>query len=353
MERILMKGNEALAEAAIRCGCKVFFGYPITPQTEVAAYFSKELPKQNGVYLQAESEIAAVNMMQGANAAGIRAMTSTSSPGLSLMTEAISYMAGADVPGVIVNVQRGGPGLGTIQPAQGDYWQATKAAGHGDFHIIVLAPGSVQEMADFVSLAFQLSETYRVPAMILSDGFLGQMMEPLILPEPQDPPAPGDWALTGHGGKRPHRIINSLYLDPDLLEASISARYERYETILEEEQRFEGCQLEDADIVITAFGAVARTAETAVHMAREAGIRVGLFRPITLWPFPSKGLQSLAATAKEFLCVEMNKGQMVDDVRLSLEGTRPVSFYGRCGGNIPQAEDIFEKLKEIAEGMRL
>ena len=335
-ERFLMKGNEALAEAAIRAGCKHFFGYPITPQTELAAYMSKRMPKIGGTYLQAESELAAANMVLGASAAGVRAMTSSSSPGISLKTEAISYMAGSDVPALIINVQRGGPGLGGIQPSQADYWQATKATGHGDFQILVFAPATVQEMVDLVSDAFDMADKYRMPAMILADGMLGQMMEPVEFKDEGEKVLPErPWAASGHQNKRKHNVVNSLYLTPQALENLVVERFERYEKIKATEQRASEYLTEDADIILVAFGASARVAHSAVDMARAQGIKAGLIRPITLWPFPTDCLKKAAKTAKGFLSVEMNMGQMVDDVKLAIDCSRPVEFFGRTGGVIP------------------
>ena len=352
-EKVLMKGNEALAEAAIRAGCHHFFGYPITPQTELAAYMSKRLPKIGGTYLQAESEIAAINMVQGAGAAGIRAMTSSSSPGVSLKAEGISYMAGADVPGLIINVQRGGPGLGGIQPSQADYWQATRAMGHGDFHIMVFAPSTVQEMVDLVADAFDLSETYRIPAMILADGMLGQMMEPVIFKErEQKAPIDKSWALTGHQGKRGHNVVNSLFLQAPELEGKVRERFQRYEKLKAEETRFETYMAEDAEYIVVAYGATARVVQAAVKEARSQGIKVGCFRPVTLWPFPEKALKELAKTTKAFLDVEMSMGQMVDDVKLAIECSRPVHFYGRTGGVIPEPAEILAEIKKIAGGVK-
>lgn len=344
-ERFLMKGNEALAEAAIRAGCKHFFGYPITPQTELAAYMSKRMPKIGGTYLQAESELAAANMVLGASAAGVRAMTSSSSPGISLKTEAISYMAGSDVPALIINVERGGPGLGGIQPSQADYWQATKATGHGDFQILVFAPATVQEMVDLVSDAFDMADKYRMPAMILADGMLGQMMEPVEFKDEGEKVLPErPWAASGHQNKRKHNVVNSLYLTPQALENLVVERFERYEKIKATEQRASEYLTEDADIILVAFGASARVAHSAVDMARAQGIKAGLIRPITLWPFPTDCLKKAAKTAKGFLSVEMNMGQMVDDVKLAIDCSRPVEFFGRTGGVIPTPNEILEKI---------
>lgn len=342
-----MKGNEALAEAAIRAGCRHFFGYPITPQTELAAYMSKKMPKIGGTYLQAESEIAAINMVLGASSAGVRAMTSSSSPGISLKTEGISYIAGSDVPALIINVQRGGPGLGGIQPSQADYWQATKATGHGDFQILVFAPSTVQEMVDYVSLAFDLGDKYRMPAMILADGMLGQMMEPVEFKEQSESAkVEKPWALTGHQFKRPHNVVNSLYLKPADLERLVRERFKRYETIKQTEQRAEEYLVDDADVVVVAYGASSRVARSAVNAARAEGVKAGLIRPITLWPFPTDALQKAAQHVKKFLAVEMSMGQMVDDVRLAIHDQKPVEFYGRTGGMIPTPAEVLGAIKK-------
>lgn len=348
-EKVLMKGNEALAEAAVRAGCRFFFGYPITPQTELAAYMSKVMPKVGGTYLQAESEIAAINMVYGAAAAGARVMTSSSSPGISLKGEGVSYMAGADLPGVIINVQRGGPGLGSIQPSQADYWQATRALGHGDFHIIVFAPSTVQEMADCAYNAFDVADKYRMPVMILADGMLGQMMEPVIMPEPKESMPEKPWATTGHRNERAHNIVNSLYLTADDLERLVRERYERYDEVIAAEQRAETYLVDDADIVVVAFGASARIARSAIASARKEGIKAGLVRPITLWPFPTEALEATVGTAKAFLSVEMSMGQMIEDVRLVVEGRAPVEFFGRTGGVIPTPPEVLAKLREMNE----
>ena len=351
-ERVLMKGNEAIAQAAISAGCRHFFGYPITPQTEVAAYMSKMMPKVGGVYLQGESEVASINMVLGAAAAGVRVMTSTSSPGISLMSEGISYIAGSDVPCVIVNVQRGGPGLGGIQPSQSDYFQATRSTGHGDFHLIVFAPSTIQETVDLVAKAFDIGDKYRMPVMILSDGMLGQMMEPVVLPEETNTAKEKPWAACGHGGKRPHNVINSLYIDPNVLEKLVRERFERYKVIQETEQMVEEYLVDDADIVIVAYGASSRVSRSAVDMARKQGIKVGLIRPITLWPFPVDAIRKAAKTAKQFLSVEMSMGQMVDDVRLAVEGKVPVDFYGRTGGIIPTPKEVYDKIVSLNGGVQ-
>jgi 2-oxoglutarate ferredoxin oxidoreductase subunit alpha len=347
-EKVLMKGNEALAESAIRSGCRYFFGYPITPQTEVAAYMAKKMPKINGVFLQAESEVAAINMVLGSASCGARVLTSSSSPGISLKTEGISYIAGSDLPCVIINIQRGGPGLGGIQPSQADYFQATKAPGHGDLHILVFAPSSVQEMVDLCSKAFDLADIYRMPAMILADGVLGQMMEPvefkenLVTKKVEKP-----WATTGTNGKRTHNVTNSLFLNPEQLEKNVSDRFKRYENIKETEVLVEELQVEDADIIIAAYGATSRVVKSAIKMAREKGIKVGLIRPITLWPFPTESFKKAAKTAKAFLTVEMSMGQMVEDVRLAVNGEKEVHFFGRTGGVIPSPKEILSQIEKI------
>ncbi len=348
-----MKGNEALAEAAIQAGCRHFFGYPITPQTELAAYMSKKMPKIGGTYLQAESEIAAINMVLGAASAGVRAMTSSSSPGISLKSEGISYLAGSDLPAVIINVQRGGPGLGGIQPSQADYWQATKATGHGDFQILVFAPSTVQEMVDLVSDAFDLADQYRMPAMILADGMLGQMMEPVeIRPATDKKPLEKTWATNGHQGKRAHNVVNSLYLKAQDLERLVKERYQRYETIKQTQQRAEEYLMEDAEYAVVAYGASSRVSRSAVNAARELGIKVGLVRPISLWPFPVDAMQRAADKVKGLLVVEMSMGQMVDDVRLAVNGKKPVEFYGRTGGMIPTPAEVLGAIQKLAGGAK-
>ena len=350
-ERVLMKGNEALAEAAIRAGCRHFFGYPITPQTELAAYMSKVMPKIGGTYLQAESEIAAVNMVLGAASAGVRAMTSSSSPGISLKTEGISYMAGSDLPAVIINVQRGGPGLGGIQPSQSDYWQATRAPGHGDLHILVFAPSSVQEMVDLVGRAFDKADEYRRPARILADGMRGQMMEPVEIGEGSGGSnVEKPWAACGHNGGRKHNIVNSLYLQAADLERLVRERFARYAVIEEKEPMSESYMVDDAEYVVVAYGASARVAKAAVREAREQGIKAGLIRPITLWPFPKQAMRDAAEHAKAFLCVEMSMGQMIDDVKLAIDCSRPVEFFGRTGGIIPTPAEVLENIKKLAGG---
>ena len=349
-QRLLMKGNEAVAEAAIRAGCRHFFGYPITPQTEVAAYMSKRMPKVGGLFLQAESEVAAINMVMGAAAAGKRAMTSSSSPGISLKTEGISYLAGCDLPAVILNIQRAGPGLGGIQPSQADYFQAVKAPGHGDFHILVFTPATVQEMAETVFAAFELAERYRMPAMLLCDGLLGQMMEPVVFPQALSGLPDQPWATTGHQNKRPRNLINSLYLKAEDLEAITLARYANYQKIEETETRAEGFLTEDAEVVVVAYGACARIARSAVDAAREKGIKAGLLRPITVWPYPKRELVEAAKNAKGILCVEMSMGQMLEDVRAAVEQKKPVRFFGHTGGVVPTPGEILSEIEKIAEG---
>lgn len=346
-EKKLMKGNEALAESAIRCGCKCYFGYPITPQTEIAAYMAKRMPKVGGVFVQAESEIAAINMVYGAASTGTRCMTSSSSPGISLKSEGISYLAGSDLPCVIVNVQRGGPGLGGIQPSQSDYYMAAKAGGHGDFHMLVFAPFSVQEMADFAAMAFENADKYRMPAMIFADGLLGQMMEPVEFPETTAEQPAKPWACTGHKNEREHNIINSLYLVPEELERSNIERFERYEEVKKNLTLYDTYLTEDAEIVVTAFGASARIARSAVTAARAEGIKAGLVRPKTIWPFPAQAYRDCLPTAKTFLSVEMSMGQMVDDVRLAIECARPVHFFGHTGGVVPTPAEVLAKIKEL------
>ena len=351
-EKVLMKGNEVLAEAALRAGCKFFFGYPITPQTELAAYMSKRMPKIGGTYLQAESEVAAINMVYGAAAAGARVMTSSSSPGVSLKGEGVSYLAGADLPAVIINVERGGPGLGSIQPSQSDYWQATRALGHGDFFMPVFAPSTVQEMADYAYKAFDVADKYRTPVMILADGMLGQMMEPVVLPEQIDTLPEKPWATTGHKHKRAHNVANSLYLDAEKLEESNRERFARYEIIKQNEACAETFMTADADIVLVAFGASARIARSAVVSAREQGIRAGLVRPISLWPYPEAEIEACVESAKSFLVVEMNMGQMIDDVRLVVGKRKPVEFYGRTGGVIPEPSEVLAQICSIHKNLQ-
>ncbi len=353
-EVTLMKGNEAIANAAIRCGADGFFGYPITPQSEIIETLALLKPWETTgmVVLQAESEVAAINMIYGGAGAGKRVMTTSSSPGIALMQEGISYMAGAEIPGVFVNVQRGGPGLGTIQPSQSDYFQATRGGGNGDYNVIVLAPNSVQEMADFVDLAFELAFKYRNPAMLLSDGVIGQMMEKVVLPpfKPRRTEAEikkeCPWATIGRTKGREPNILTSLELKSEVMEVRNQHLQEKYRQIEENEVRYETQQLEDADYMIVSFGSAARIGEKAVELAREKGIKVGLFRPITLWPFPSKAIVQAAKGKKGILVSEINAGQMVQDVRLAMNGALPVEHFGRLGGIVPEPEEIVEALKQ-------
>ena len=353
-EVTLMKGNEAIAHAAIRCGADGYFGYPITPQSEVVETLAELKPWETTgmVVLQAESEVASINMIYGGAGAGKRVFTSSSSPGVALMQEGISYMAGAELPGVIVNVQRGGPGLGTIQPSQSDYFQATRGGGNGDYNVIVLAPNSVQEMADFMDLAFELAFKYRNPAMILSDGVIGQMMEKVVMP-PMKPRRTDEqirkecpWATVGRSKERQPNIITSLELKPEVMEQRNLHLQAKYNEIKEKEVRYETMQMEDADYMIVAFGSAARLAEKAIEIAREEGIKVGLFRPITLWPFPEKQRAEMARKTNGVLVVEINAGQMVDDVRLAVNGEERVEHFGRLGGIVPEPEEIVNVLKE-------
>ena len=352
-EKVLMKGNEAIAEAAIRAGCRHYYGYPITPQTEIAAYMSKRMPKIGGTFLQAESEIAAINMVYGTASTGRRVMTSSSSPGVALKAEGISYLAGADLPALIVNVQRGGPGIGGIQPSQSDYFFATRGPGHGDFRVIVLAPASVQEMADMTSLAFELGEKYRMPAMLLADGTLGQMMEPVVLPGTETDPAEvmkgKAWAVTGTEMKRKHNIINSLYLKPDELEKTNIARFERYAKLEKEECRWEEHLMDDAEICVVSVGITARVSKNAIAECRRRGIRVGMIRPITLFPFPKAPLAAAAAKVKAFLTVELNMGQMSEDVALATKGVKPIAMCNRVGGMIPSTDEVVAAIEKLAK----
>lgn len=349
-EKVLMKGNEAIAEAAIRAGCRHYFGYPITPQTELAAYMAKRMPKIGGTFLQAESEIAAINMVYGVSSTGKRVMTSSSSPGVSLKQEGISYIAGADLPALIVNVQRGGPGLGGIQPSQSDYFQATKGGGHGDYHLIVLAPASVQEMADLTAKCFELADKYRMPSMLLADGTMGQMMEPVLLPEESDVTVEKPWALTGTKMQREHNIVNSLYLKPEELEKTNFDRYERYAQIEKEEVMFEEYMMDDAEVCVVAFGIAARVSKNAVVEARKQGIKAGLLRPITLWPFPTEAVKKAAEHCKAFVSVELSMGQMIEDIKLASECKRPVVLCNRAGGMIPSPEQVLASIKNVTGG---
>jgi 2-oxoglutarate ferredoxin oxidoreductase subunit alpha len=345
----LMKGNEALAEAAIRAGCRGYFGYPITPQSEILEYLAEEGRKRGMVVMQVESELAAINMVYGGAGAGARVMTSSSSPGISLMQEGLSYIASAELPCLVVNVNRGGPGLGTIQPSQGDYFQATKGGGHGDYHLIVLAPATVQEMADFVFDGFDLADKYRNPVMILADGALGQMMEKVVFRDynVKDHEPKKLWATTGKPLSRARNIITSLHIQPEKMEEINRKLQAKYAFISEEEVRYELVATEDADVLVVCYGLSSRICRRAIDIARSRGLNVGLLRPMTLYPFPYKILQELSARLKGILVVEMNSGQMVQDVRLGIEGKVPVEFFGRMGGVVPSPDEVFQKIHEL------
>lgn len=348
--KVLMKGNEAVAEAAVRGGCRAFFGYPITPQNEIPEYLSKRLPEVGGCFIQAESEVSAINMVYGAAGAGARAMTSSSSPGISLKQEGISYICGAELPCVIVNMVRGGPGLGGIQPAQSDYFQTVKGGGHGDYHMLVYAPSSVQEAVNIMYNAFDKADEYRMPVMLLGDGMIGQIMEAVELPEMKDPATfpKKEWATDGTGKGESRRIINSLYIEPDVLEEVNHRLFRRYDMLKEKEVKCEEYLTDDAEIVIVAYGTVARIAKSAVNELRQKGIKAGLLRPITLYPYPEKALNDLAKKdcVKSFLTIELSMGQMIEDVRLAVNGLKPVEFYGRTGGNVMSPEDIVNVVLE-------
>lgn len=348
-EKILMKGNEAIGEAAIVAGCRHYFGYPITPQTELTEYMAKRMPKNGGVFLQAESEIAAINMVYGAAGAGARTMTSSSSPGISLKQEGISYIAGAELPCVIVNIMRGGPGLGGIQPGQADYFQAVKGGGHGDYRNIVIAPNSVQELVDYTILSFDLADKYRNPVMILGDGALGQMMEPVDFTASTAVTVDKPWAAGGMRGRKQPNIINSLHLQADELEKHNVKLQEKYANIKANEVRYEELHTDDADLILVAYGITSRIARSAMEKARAEGLKVGMLRPITLWPFPEEVLSSLAKDAKAFLVIELSAGQMIEDVKLAVNGAKPVYFFGRQGGMMPSPKAIYE---EIVKAMK-
>jgi 2-oxoglutarate/2-oxoacid ferredoxin oxidoreductase subunit alpha len=346
-ERVLMCGNEALAEAAIVAGCDAYFGYPITPQNEITAYMSRRMPEEGRVFVQSESELAAINMVFGASATGKRAMTSSSSPGISLMQEGISYLAGAELPAVVVNVMRGGPGLGNIAPSQADYFQATRGGGHGDYRTIVLAPSSVQELADSMPLAFDLADQYRMTVMVLADGILGQMMEPVTLdPKPQRELPDKPWALTGKDG-REQNIVRSLWLAEGMLEKFNDKLQAKYRQIEKDETRCERYRMDEAEIVVIAYGIAARIARAAVDRTRQEGIPTGMIRPITLWPFPSKEVSAAAEPFRMFLTVEMSAGQMVEDVKLAVAGKAPVLLHGRSGGGVPTVDEVADKIRQL------
>ena len=349
-EKVLMKGNEAIAEAAIIAGCRHYFGYPITPQTEIAAYMAKRMPKVGGTFLQAESEIAAINMVYGVSSTGKRVMTSSSSPGISLKQEGISYLAGCDLPALIVNAQRGGPGLGGIQPSQSDYFQATKGGGHGDYHLIVLAPYSVQEMAELTIKGFDLADKYRIPTMILCDGTTGQMMEPVTFDFAVKQPPEKPWAVTGTKMEREHNIINSLYLQADKLEQKNFERFEKYKLIEENEVMYQEYMTEDADIIIAATGIASRIALSSVEKAREKGIKAGMIRPITLWPFPKAAFAKAAEHCQQIIALELNMGQMIEDIKLATEFKVPVTPYNRTGGILPDVYEVLSVIENAAKG---
>lgn len=353
--KVLMKGNEAIGEAAVLAGCRHYFGYPITPQSELPAYLSKRLPEVEGCFLQSESEVAAINMVFGAASAGARVMTSSSSPGVSLMQEGMSYIAAAELPCVLVNVVRGGPGLGNIAPAQSDYFQSTRGGGHGDYRTIVLAPNSVQEMTNLTLKAFEAADKFRNPVLLMVDGVLGQMMEPVLLPEPVNyDPSEKKWALTGKGSRKERNLCTTIWLDVELLEEHNWHLYQKYQYITDEfttgSWKEYGCELhqvEDAEIVLVGYGIISRILKTVVEKCRKRGIKAGLVRPITLWPFPTPSIQKLVPSAKHFLCVEMSTGQMVEDVKLAVEGKKPVYFYGRTGGSLPSDFEILNEIDKI------
>ncbi|HDM69839.1 MAG: 3-methyl-2-oxobutanoate dehydrogenase subunit beta [Thermotoga sp.] len=353
-EKLMVKGTEAIGESAIRAGCRHYFGYPITPQSELTEYMARRLPKIGGVFLQAESEVAVVNMLYGVSCVGKRVMTSTSSPGFSLMQEGISYMACAELPAVFVNVMRGGPGLGDIQPAQGDYFQATKGGGHGDYRMIVLAPSTLQEAVDLTYISFDIAEKYRNPVLILADGMIGQMMEPVEFPEFVDVEKlkEPDWILNGADGRDPRRIT-SFDIDPHNLEKIILHLMEKYRKAEENEKRWEDFMVDDAEYLFVAYGTMARILKTVVKLARKEGIKVGLIRPITLWPFPYERIEEMAERVGFILAVEMSTGQMVEDVRLAVKGKTEVLFYGRPGGVIPSPFEVLEVLKKYVKKVRV
>jgi 2-oxoglutarate ferredoxin oxidoreductase subunit alpha len=354
MGKVLMKGNEVIAEAAVNAGCRYFFGYPITPQSELVAYMAKRMPEVGGLFLQAESEIAAINMVYGAASTGARVMTSSSSPGFSLKQEGISYLAGAELPAVIINIVRGGPGLGNIQPSQSDYFQATKGGGHGDYHTPVLAPSSLQEIVELTLAAFDIADRYRTPVILLGDGLLGQMMEPVEFFEiPKSVRPEKSWTTTGTRGDGGPRIITSLELDAESLEERNYLLQKKFAEMKKREVRFETYLTEDADIIITAYGTTARIAMNAIKKARQSGVKAGLIRPISLWPFPEEPFIETRDSAKMFISVEMSAGQMVEDVRLAVNGHAPVDFFGRTGGVVPTQEEIFLKIMTVAGGIQV
>lgn len=352
MAKELWKGNEAVAEAAIRAGCRYFFGYPITPQNEIPEYFARHMPEHGGVFLQAESEVAAINMAYGAAGCGARVMTSSSSPGISLKQEGITYIAGAELPVVIVNMMRGGPGLGSIAPAQSDYFQATRGGGNGDYRTVVLSPATIQEMTDLTQEAFDIADVYRIPVLILADGMIGQMMEAVEWKKPKPRKLPEkDWATSGTQGMRAHNIINSLFIDPkDCSEHNIKLQ-KKHDLISQNEIRYEESMTQDAEILFVAYGTTARICESAALKLREQGVKAGVFRPISLWPFPEAALHAAANRpgVKAVLCAEMSMGQMIDDVKISLNGTKPVHFFGTGGGIFPTPAELMQAARSALE----
>ncbi|MDR1396750.1 MAG: 3-methyl-2-oxobutanoate dehydrogenase subunit VorB [Desulfarculales bacterium] len=347
-DKVLTKGNEALAEGAIIAGCRYYFGYPITPQSEVPEYLAKRMPKVDGVFLQAESELAAANMVMGAASAGARVMTSSSGPGISLKMETVSSLAAAELPCVIVNVMRAGPGVGTIQGSQADYFQATKGGGHGDYRLLVYAPNSVQEMMDLIILAFEKADEYQTPAMLLCDGATGQMMEPIVLPEPKKDMPPKPWALTGAAGREPNTFL-TLKLEPADCEAQNIKLQAKYQRIVENESRWQEMMTDDADLILVSYGMSSRIAITIMQKARSQGLKIGLFRPITLFPYPYQPLADLADKCKAMLVIEQSAGQMVEDVRLAVNGKIPVEFHGRMGGTLPDPEEVLDIVIKMSE----
>ncbi|MFN7996712.1 MAG: 3-methyl-2-oxobutanoate dehydrogenase subunit VorB [Bryobacteraceae bacterium] len=348
MSKQMTKGNEAIVKGAILAGCRAFYGYPITPASEIAEEAALYMPLAGGVFLQAESEVAAANMLYGAASTGVRAMSASSGPGISLMQEGISYLSGAELPCVIADIMRGGPGLGNIAPEQGDYHQVVKGGGHGNYRTIVLAPNSVQEMADLTVDAFQLADRYRNPVVVLADGYIGQMMEPVEFPPPMEPPARPDWAVDGTPENRKN-LITSIYLEPDDLEVHVRKLEAKYKRAEQECVRWEDWRTEDAELVLVGYGIVSRILKQVVEDGRARGHRLGLLRPITLYPFPVERLRQLSRTARRFMVVELSTGQLIEDVRLALEGRRPVEFYSRVGGNVPSAEEILEVVESHLE----
>ena len=353
MEKLLMKGNEAIGAAAIKAGCRFFFGYPITPQNELPEYMSRELPKAGGLFLQAESEIGAINMVYGASGAGARVMTSSSSPGIALKQEGISYLCGAELPCVIVNISRSSPGLGGIQPNQGDYFQATRGGGNGDYYTPVFAPASIQEAVELVMEAFEVADMYRNPVLVLGDGMIGQMMESVEFPEPKkrDLP-PKDWAVPATAEKGSKRLINSLYIKPEEMEPHLTKLFAKYDLIKQNETRFEKINCDGADVIAVAYGTVSRIVRNAIKKLEDEGIKLGLIRPITLWPFPSEAFDDIGPETKALLSVEMSAGQMIDDVKIAAAGRLPVEFYGRMGGIVPKPDEVVQKVREILGGAK-